>query len=92
MPHENIDNLGICSACDGIISILHYANSGDAEVWHCIHCNAIVDHESFGYDKPSRGCRKVRWVGPEGKWVAELPSEHFTIGKLTVYARHPRYA
>ena len=84
MDHVTFDELGICEHCNKIILIQDYAGSEGGENWHCKHCSKEIGHASFGYDVPGIGCKKVRWVGPQGKWVTERPEETFRLPNLIV--------
>lgn len=80
--YESVDGLGLCEHCEVIVSISQYvgddASSAD---WMC-RCGKTLTHLSFGFDKGTRGARKVRWVGPGGKWVDKKPTENFRLGNI----------
>lgn len=92
MPHYvHLCMLGKCEHCGQIISLEDYAGSEGNETWHCKHCRKPIGHVSFGYDKPGAGCKKVRWIGPKGKWVSKKPTDSFTLGDLAVQVEIGRF-
>jgi len=88
---ELVDSLGLCEHCGKLVSVTDYAgdDSGNAK-WMC-SCGKEVTHVSFGYDRGTSGAKKVKWVGPDGKWTDARPSEDFKLGKIQVIMKMPRY-
>jgi len=76
----SLEGLGLCEHCATPLSIEGMpADSMDAD-WCCPHCGKILSGLSFGYEGEGQGTRKVKWVGPEGKWVAVKPTQDFELG------------
>lgn len=79
----HVDALGLCEHCNALVSLQDMpADSMDAS-WKCI-CQGELSHLSFGFDKASVEANKVRWVGPEGKWVQQRPTKDFELGNICV--------
>ena len=57
-------------------------------IWKC-SCGGELSHLSFGYDHGGKGAKKVRWVGPELKWVTEQPINDFELGNIHVLVLTP---
>lgn len=89
--HALLETLGLCEHCGVLVFISDYAGDDtmDAE-WLC-QCQGKLTHLSFGFDRGSSGARKVRWVGPDGKWVDEKPTEDFTLGDINVVIRVSKF-
>lgn len=80
-----VASLGLCEHCGILLSIEGIpADAMDAE-WACPGCKGKLTHKSFGYATEKGG--KIKWVGPEGKWVGQKPAEDFTLGNFEVYVR-----
>ena len=77
----SIDGIGLCEHCGKVVSVEGREADG---IWLCEHCGSSITHESFGFDKPSFGARKVKWVGPGLNWVGERPPP-FKEGGITFY-------
>ncbi len=88
MHYVDLETLGKCEHCQGLISIMEYAG-GDVigATWGCSHCKAEVTGASFGYNSTHV---KVRWVGPGAVWQNKRPNEDFVLGDaITVCVRPP---
>lgn len=83
-PLELVDTLGLCEHCGKLISFTDYADDeGSNANWICM-CGKPITHLSFGFDKGTAGAKKVKWVGPDGKWTNECPVDDFTLGNIQV--------
>ena len=90
-PLELVDSIGLCEHCGKLVSITDYAGDegGNAD-WICM-CGKPITHLSFGYDKGTTGAKRVKWVGPDGKWTNNRPTDDFKLGNILVIMRMPRY-
>lgn len=79
-----LDRLGICEHCQ---AILHMDVPPGAIQWRCAECKTHVDYRSFGYELGAERLERIHWVGPDGKWATEKPSEDFELGEWMVIAK-----
>ncbi len=88
---ELLNSLGVCGRCNAIVSITDYAHGDSMDAkWMC-RCGAELTHTEFGYDKGERGAKKIKWVGPDGKWTDTEPEEDFKLGEVDVVIRMPSH-
>jgi len=64
--------LGLCEHCGVIVTMEGRPTDGK---WIC-GCDNELTHKSFGVTENGK---KIRWVGPDGKWAKEKPTEDFKI-------------
>ncbi len=69
--------LGLCEHCQTTVNI--EGMPVDAGTIVCPSCHREIGHASFGYDDASGSEGKKRWVGPDGAWTTEKPTEGFTL-------------
>lgn len=84
-----LEYLGLCEHCDIPLS---FEKTPDAAInldWKCPSCDGLLTGQTFGYKKIEGEWQRVRWVGPEGKWVDERPTEDFTVGNCLVLTSPP---
>ena len=89
----DVASLGICEHCGCLVCIQDFPmESMDAE-WVCPKCKKSIGHETFGFNVPDKGAKKVRWVGKDGKWQENRPNEDFTLGNWHVVVQEsiPNY-
>ncbi len=83
--------LGLCEHCGALVSMEGMpAEAADAN-WACPKCRGELTHLSFGYDRDDEKSKKVRWVGPNAKWVDLEPTEDFMLGDLQVFVQPVRF-
>jgi hypothetical protein len=79
--------LGLCEHCGLLLSIEDLPiEAMDAE-WRCPKCEGILNGQSFGYEGSGQEYRKVLWVGRDGKWTKEKPTEPFDLGSWHIIIR-----
>jgi hypothetical protein len=79
--------LGRCEHCGTVFSIENLpAEAMDAK-WLCSNCEGELTDKSFGYEEVDGDWKKVKWVGPQGEWVSEKPTEDFELGRFFVIIR-----
>jgi len=83
----SVDRLGICETCGAWFTINEL--TPDEPTLHryvgqlaCCRCENIFTEQSFGMNCIGVGdvYKKVRWVGPRGRWVNERPTRSFNLG------------
>ena len=78
----NLAGLGLCEHCGALITMEGLsAEAIDAE-WNCPKCGEVLAHESFGYESGKGD--KIKWVGPDGKWTTEKPTNDFRLGSWDI--------
>ncbi len=82
-----IDGLGLCEHCNALMTIEGMSGEAMNAVWKCFSCKGEISHKSFGYE--SEKGNKIAWVGPEGKWVSEKPTQRFTLGNWDISVHGP---
>ena len=65
--------LGLCEHCGVIVTMEGCPTDGK---WIC-SCGGELTHKSFGVTE--NGDKKIKWVGPDMKWVKEKPTENFKL-------------
>ncbi len=50
-------------------------------IWACPDCGKKLTCKSFGYDQYNK---RIKWVGPDGKWVNQEPEKRFRLGNFDV--------
>ncbi len=81
---ELVDALGLCEHCNALLSIVEFSHDKSMNgEWHCV-CNGKITHLSFGYDQGGKGAKRVKWVGPSGKWVTKRPKRDFELNGVFV--------
>ena len=73
----SLGGLGLCEHCGTLITIEGMPVEAIDSVWRCPKCEGELSGTSFGYDGDNK---KIKWVGPEGKWTGETPVRDFDIG------------
>ncbi len=91
MPYATIVTLGLCEHCGMLVSMANMPDDAMDAEWHCPKCSGILGHASFGFDKGTRGAKKIKWVGPDGRWTDEQPKDDFKLGDLYVCIHAPHY-
>lgn len=81
--------LGLCEHCNCLLDTSNMPMDGMGAIWVCPRCGKEISHLSFGFDRSTSDAQKVRWVGPNGSWVDQCPSEDFRLGNLDVLVRAP---
>lgn len=64
--------LGLCEHC-GILVTMEGRSADGRQI--CV-CGKELTHKSFGVTEEGE---KIKWVGLEGKWVDEKPTENFKL-------------
>jgi hypothetical protein len=77
--------LGICEHCGTILDITGFPSESMDADWICPNCKRILSHLSFGYDKETEDAKRVKWVGPGGKWVDKAPNIFKLDGAEVIY-------
>jgi len=77
----SIEALGLCEHCGQLIDISGLPAEAMNADWGCHHCGKKLTNKTFGYDE---GGTKIKWVGPDLKWVNQKPAEWFSLGKTSV--------
>jgi hypothetical protein len=75
----SLDGLGLCEYCGLLITMEEVGDATDA--WRCPNCKKKLSGAAFGLS----GDKKVRWVGPEGRWTREKPAADFNLGIWNVF-------
>ena len=81
-----IEGLGLCEHCGVLISVEDMSGDAMDGEWHCPKCTCVLSGLSFGYEGEGKETKKVKWVGPEGKWVAVKPTQDFEVGSWSILA------
>jgi hypothetical protein len=84
-----ISALGLCEHCHALISLQDLPNDSLDAIWQCPKCRKTLSHLSFGYNRGGQGAKKVKWVGPDKKWVDKLPDHDFELENYLVRVQHP---
>ena len=82
----SLESLGLCEHCGTLLSVEDMSGDSMNAEWHCLNCKGLLSGLSFGYEGEGEKTKKVKWVGPERKWVATRPTEDFVLGNLSVEA------
>ena len=77
-----MSGLGLCEHCGILVTVEMRPVDG---AWICV-CGGELTHESFGYTQDGQ---KTRWVGPDGEWINEKPTEDFKLGDLHIVDHRP---
>lgn len=90
-----IEGLGICGGCSTVVSMESFPAEAMNARWICNtpDCGQELDGPAFGYEQlPDGKWKKTRWVGPEGLWAKQMPTEDFKVGHFFVDTsrRHSR--
>jgi len=76
--------LGKCEHCGTIICIEFFPIESIDSEWKCPNCEGKITHKSFGFDKGTKGCKKIKWVSSRGEWIEIQPEENFELGHFSV--------
>jgi hypothetical protein len=89
-------SIGLCEHCGTLLSFQDMPFDAMNAEWKCSQCNGILTENTFGYrtvvgeDGKPKG-EKVRWVGPDGKWTDQKPTEDFILGTWQILINPPHY-
>lgn len=82
--------LGLCEGCEASVNMQQLPLDAMDAVWRCGNCNTELTSKSFGYEQDGTGkWNRSRWVGSDGKWTAEKPTQDFTLGRFLVCVGMP---
>jgi phage FluMu protein Com len=89
-----IAGLGICEYCGVLLSVEGMAAEAIDVRWRCPNCKKILTFRSFGYKKTGKIFKRIKWVGPKGKWVKQKPQQDFELGNWSVITTEkiPRFS
>jgi hypothetical protein len=73
-------DLGICEHCGGFVTNSSSSPVNKKGLVICSHCKGRIKN-SFGFSPDGK---RVRWVGPEGKWVRHKPESNFFLKNMNV--------
>lgn len=79
----DINALGKCEHCGDLANMEELPMDAMDSKWKCT-CGGELGPKSFGMKEKDGKWKRVRWVGPTGEWVEDLPIKGFTIGDLNV--------
>lgn len=80
-PSHSPEGLGICEHCGILVSVRDWLIAVfKKDKWPvCPKCGKQLTKESFGYEKIGKDFKKMKWVGPEKKWIDKRPEKDFEI-------------
>jgi len=80
----SLGGLGLCEHCGTLITVEDMTGDAMDSEWHCPKCASVLSGLSFGYENEGKETKKVKWVGPEEKWVLEKPTKDFELGNWSI--------
>lgn len=82
MRRVNLERLGKCERCGGILKMFDLPPNLAIETGNCSKCNAPLTLDSFGLTQTETSLRKTKWLGPDGQWTNQRPERDFVLNNI----------